>query len=263
MVADGALIDTWHVDHLVFTRSRYSASAPALFHADRAATLKIVTAGALTETIAGRRYELAAGVAMFTPAGLLHGEQHSEDTECLVAEIPEHLALPAVIADRTARAWALNLSRALLTREPGWPGIAGDLVLEGLRHLERIHWVSPLRPPWLDQAVGLAREYYPLRTVAAHLGRHPSHVAREFHRHEGVSVGEYARRRRLELASMRLRTTEESIVDVALAAGFCDQSHFTNAFRRVFRITPAQFRRTVRSHAVQNEALGPYRETTG
>jgi AraC-like DNA-binding protein len=30
---------------------------------------------------------------------------------------------------------------------------------------------------------------------------------------------------------------------VALAAGFCDQSHFTNAFRRLFGVTPAEYRR--------------------
>jgi AraC family transcriptional regulator len=245
MVAEEEVIDRWHVDRLVFTRTRQSGSTPDLIHAPRDATLKIVTSGSVTEVVAGRRYELAAGVAIFTPAGLAHRDRYSEDAECLVVEIPEQLALSAVVADRTARAWALNLSRALLTREPGWPRIAGELALDGLHHLERMHGLSSFRPSWLDDAVALAREDYRLCTIAARLGRHRSHVAREFLRHEGVSAGEYARRCRLELASTRLRTTRESIVSVALAAGFCDQSHFTNAFHRVFRITPAQFRRTL------------------
>jgi AraC-like DNA-binding protein len=33
------------------------------------------------------------------------------------------------------------------------------------------------------------------------------------------------------------------LADISLAAGFCDQSHLTKAFRRIAGTTPGRFRR--------------------
>jgi AraC-like DNA-binding protein len=50
------------------------------------------------------------------------------------------------------------------------------------------------------------------------------------------------RRLRLEHAKNALATSERAIADIALEAGFYDQSHFTAAFRRQFGMTPAEYR---------------------
>jgi AraC family transcriptional regulator len=183
---------------------------------------------------------LRNGRAVFRPAGVL------PTAEGLLLAIPPDLALGVFVADHTARAWSLNLLRELESREPGWQRIVDGLLLQGLGHLERVHAAGP-RPAWLDDVVALARRCCSLGDIAAAIGRHPSHIAREFRKHEGVTVGEYARRCRLELAARSLTTDDEPISAVALAAGFCDQSHFTNLFRRLFGVTPAQFRRVTRA----------------
>lgn len=229
---------------LVFTRGRRRARTS---HVHPIATLQIVCASTITQLVGRERFELAPGVAIFKPAGTRYSERAEATVEDLVVEIPERLALAHVVADRTARAWALNLAREVQTRRPGWARIAEGLTLEGLGHLERLHWLARRRPKWLDDAVKLARHSHPLAAIASRLGKHPSHIAREFRLHEGVSVGEYARRRRLELAADRLRTTEQSLAEVAVAFGFCDQSHFTNAFHRLYDVTPAAYRRAARS----------------
>ena len=36
------------------------------------------------------------------------------------------------------------------------------------------------------------------------------------------------------------------IVDIALAAGFCDQSHFTRTFKRAIGVAPSQYRESLR-----------------
>jgi AraC-like DNA-binding protein len=66
-----------------------------------------------------------------------------------------------------------------------------------------------------------------------------------FRREFGCSVGEYVRLRRLEEAARLLRTGTLALAAIAQVAGFADQSHFSNAFRRRFGLTPAQFRRLV------------------
>ncbi|HEX6625266.1 MAG TPA: helix-turn-helix transcriptional regulator, partial [Pyrinomonadaceae bacterium] len=48
---------------------------------------------------------------------------------------------------------------------------------------------------------------------------------------------------RIERACRELERPASSIIDVALSAGFSDQSHFTRAFKRATGMTPGAFRR--------------------
>ena len=58
----------------------------------------------------------------------------------------------------------------------------------------------------------------------------------------GVSPFELALRVRVQQAAERLLQTSETIPQIALAHGFCDQSAFTHQFRKRMGSTPKQFR---------------------
>ncbi|PYO90670.1 MAG: hypothetical protein DMD66_01815 [Gemmatimonadetes bacterium] len=81
---------------------------------------------------------------------------------------------------------------------------------------------------------------------AAMCGGHPDYFARAFRTWFGAAVGAYVRRLRLDWAADRLARTEVPIVEIALDAGFADQSHFTRAFRHQVGVTPGDYRRTIR-----------------
>ena len=84
-----------------------------------------------------------------------------------------------------------------------------------------------------------------LSDVAGAVGVHPVHLACTFRRHYGCSLGDAVRRRRIEFAAGRLAVTADSLADIARAAGFADQSHFSNTFKKVMGMTPSVFRRSV------------------
>jgi AraC family transcriptional regulator len=86
-----------------------------------------------------------------------------------------------------------------------------------------------------------------LEALARVAGMHASHLSRSFRKRFGESVGAYLRRRRLEVADAQLMRSDLSLVDVAADAGFCDQAHFTRAYRRQFGVTPGQRRRVGKS----------------
>jgi AraC family transcriptional regulator len=67
-----------------------------------------------------------------------------------------------------------------------------------------------------------------------------------FQKHYRCTVGAYIRRLRIDFACRELANTEAPLVDIALAAGFCDQSHFTKTFRRHTGQVPSQFRESIR-----------------
>ncbi len=81
------------------------------------------------------------------------------------------------------------------------------------------------------------------RALAAEAGVHPIHLARVFRRKLGESVGTYARRLRVQRACRLLSEPGRGLAEVALEAGFADQSHLTRDFRRVTGTTPARLRR--------------------
>jgi AraC family transcriptional regulator len=82
-----------------------------------------------------------------------------------------------------------------------------------------------------------------IEALAALAGLHPHHLMRAFRQQRGETVGGYVRRRRLELADAAMRTGELPLAEIALRAGFCDQSHFTRAYRGHFGLTPGSRRR--------------------
>lgn len=108
------------------------------------------------------------------------------------------------------------------------------------------------RPPlWLKQAEELLRSSFsnPLQlpAIAAAVNIHPIHLAREFRRHFKCTIGEYVRRLRVDFASRKLSHSDDSLVMIALSAGFTDQSHLTREFKRTTGFTPHQYRNLFKS----------------
>ena len=60
----------------------------------------------------------------------------------------------------------------------------------------------------------------------------------------GETPKQYTLRLRLEGAAARLLASDDSVIEVALAAGFTSHEVFTRAFRRHFGRTPAAYRST-------------------
>ncbi len=85
-------------------------------------------------------------------------------------------------------------------------------------------------------------EPLPLEELAAVAHFSPFHFHRIFHGMVGESVKEHVRRLRLERAALRLKSSREPIVQIALAAGYDAHESFTRAFRVVFGENPSEYR---------------------
>lgn len=66
-------------------------------------------------------------------------------------------------------------------------------------------------------------------------------LARQFRAAFGTSPYRYSVMRRLDCARAQIRRNR-SLADVALAAGFADQAHFSRMFKDAFGVTPARYR---------------------
>ena len=81
--------------------------------------------------------------------------------------------------------------------------------------------------------------------AVAHLS--VSHFARQFKRTTGLPPHQYLILRRVERARELVQArTDLSLAEVALSAGFSDQSQFTRHFKRIVGLTPRQYRAPAR-----------------
>jgi AraC family transcriptional regulator len=86
-----------------------------------------------------------------------------------------------------------------------------------------------------------------LLTLAHRAHISPFHFARLFRATVGVPPHRFVLRLRLERATRLMKVGKMTLAQIAVECGFHDQPHFTRAFQRRFRMTPAMYLRCGRA----------------
>ena len=138
---------------------------------------------------------------------------------------------------------------ARLSREPAAEPMAEDLTIEVLAQVRRrLRERSGPPPSWLEtvkQRIQDAPHPVSVSALAQEVGVHRVHLARSFREHYGRSVTGHLQRTRLHRARCLLTDRELGLAEVAVMAGFSDQSHMTRATRAAWGVTPAALRRAM------------------
>ncbi|HEU4628790.1 MAG TPA: AraC family transcriptional regulator [Gemmatimonadaceae bacterium] len=250
-----------------YVESRHAPFASHPSHVHATPTIALLMRGALDVRFAsGRRLTVdagAAGGALVLPPGPPHGGRAGADGARVLFVTPE--------ADRVA---AMGAAAAEVLSDPSWwraPRVAmlgrgllrelavaddaAALALEGLTlellaTLVRRRGESPRPgppPAWLRRVHEALTDRYGERELriadlAALAGVDPAHLARAFRAHYGTTAGAYLREIRVQRAADALARSSAPLGQVALDAGFADQSHFTRVFRAAYGVTPRRWR---------------------
>ncbi len=222
-------------------------------------TICYVVEGGFTEYSPGEVVDCSATTLKVMPAGEPHwnrfGKRRTRGIRIDVdlrrfEDAPE---IRRALAERRhgfgspAGSLAHRLLAELTARDTAGPTAAEGLALELLAELARSRGLSGYdKPRWLMEAEDLIRAQYragiSVGEVARTVGVNPATLSRAYRRRYGCTPGERIRALRVEYAAQELRGSSAPLSEVALRAGFYDQSHFTNVFRRFFRTTPAAYR---------------------
>jgi AraC family transcriptional regulator len=223
--------------------------------------------GVFEESYSGRigPATCTAGTVLVRPAGEPHADRFADGGAHDVAIEIDDGTLGRLHAPRMLQAVGAWQDRhfAVLTRriigELEIGDQASSLALEALA-LEVFAFICRTtnasvrcntHPAWLRRVRDFIRDEWPDRAIslsdlAAIAGVHPHHVARVYKMRFGETPAESIRRLRLAWVAEQLVASRHSLSDIALEAGFADQSHFTRTFRAAFGTTPHRWRTQAR-----------------
>ena len=229
-------------------------------HSHELAQFCLVREGSFSEVYGRKTREAKPLTLILRPSGETHAHQfHDAGSRCFVIEIgrgwlnrlSEHRS---VLDD--SRQFNGGLSVCLTTRlynEFHHMDEASPLAIEGLM-LEIIAEASrhPVKaserkgPSWVKHTEEFLKDSFleplTLDSIAGSVGIHPIHLSRVFKRKYGCTIGEYVRKLRIEFACREISQTDTPLTEIALTAGFYDQSHFSRTFKRIVGLTPSEYR---------------------
>ena len=81
-----------------------------------------------------------------------------------------------------------------------------------------------------------------LAVIADELHVNTSYLSTLFRQVTGITFKEYLNRVRVEEAARLLSNTDYSVMEIAVACGYRDQSYFTKVFKKLTGLTPKQYR---------------------
>lgn len=152
---------------------------------------------------------------------------------------------PAFLSDAHSTALACKTYEAFCT-EGEAPLVLDTLILELFARAARTPALPP--PDWLRRVRDWLHDGYArplaLADAAVAFGITPVHLSRAFRQHYGCTMGDYLRVVRLGHVRRALREAQTPLVQVALDAGFHDQSHMSRTFKQAFGVTPGAYRQT-------------------
>ena len=238
--------ETWHAPALVLP-----------VHEHEHACLHFVIDGRYQETVAGREQSLDPGAVLYKPAGIAHSNRFAA---CgartlrieLWPELEETLGArsrSAIRAEHPAlECVARRVHEELIAADEWTPLALEGLARELLALLFREPAHSDPRAHLAEACAARLRERFrgplALGELAREVGCERTALARAFRRRYRVSMGEYVRLLRVTEVMRRLERGDAPLSEIALDAGFSDQSHCTRVFHRHVGLTPTTWART-------------------
>ena len=252
----GRVLRRREVAAVTLTETRYPSGSKLPRHTHERAYFCFVLKGRFAEVYGNESRVCQSATLIFHPSGEAHRDHFHTEVHCLNIQPDSYLeyqalrlaqptdfhgGAPAYLATKLYREFCEMDEVSVLAIE----GLTLEMIAEAARSFKR---KADTTSPWLKRAQELLHAHFAERLtlsyVAESVGVHPTHLAREFHKHHNLTIGEYIRQLRIEFACRQLSASEIPISEIAIATGFFDQSHFTRTFKLRTGTSPAAYRKT-------------------
>ncbi len=266
----GRVIHRRQVGSFLLNETHYAAHADIPSHTHKNGYFCLVRKGNYQETFGSRRRDCGPLTVAYHPPGEAHSERFlASDCQSFNVELPyawldrirqdavlagpldAHGGTPAALAIRLYNEFHRVDSVSALAIE----GLILELAAELSRAAQR---EDALIPGWIARIHDLLcdrfAEELSITLLAQEAQVHPVYLNAAFRKHFHCSIGAFVRRRRLAWAASQLVQTRKSVTEIAIAAGFADQSHLCRMLKQCTGLTPTAIRQQQISPSI---LLGP------
>ena len=236
----------------------------------------MITSGSAIHNINGRRQKITEGTLVFIRPDDVHGYEYDGDRDCQFINIPY---TKKAIKDVFAYLGNSFYSERLLSPEmPPYTILSPIEKVDLLERFDKIYMFPPedkqrIRIQLRSILVEILTQYFPTSKDGGHMalplwmelvltqmqkkenftrgvdriyelsGRSVGHINRVFKNRLNTTPSDYVNHVRLNFAKTLLTTSDSSVVDIAMEAGFNNLSHFYHLFRAHFNTTPSLLRK--------------------
>lgn len=152
---------------------------------------------------------------------------------CLLYDIKDsRLPYSMLIYRYIISAFGLYVARAYYLFEPQKKPVSRKLsaklsIVEGAKHYINLNYSEDLS----------------LSKISDHVFTNPSYLSRIFKETTGMELFAYLNQVRISKAKQLLTDTDDLIIDIAVACGFNNVSHFNKIFKKIENLSPTQYRK--------------------
>jgi AraC family transcriptional regulator len=261
----GRVLRSRTVSEFQLLETAYDPGAKLSKHSHERAHLCLVLRGTYSEIYGKRIRHCKPAALFFYSPGVEHSNQfHGSYVHCFNAQVSsewlERVRGYASGLDSGAEFYggvitnlAVKLYNEFRLMDETAPLAIEGLMLEIAAEASRHPKVTARQqtPARIERAKEYLHEHFQesisLEHVAKLVEAHPTYLAREFRRYNRCTIGEYVRRLRVEFACSKLAGSDEPLANIALAAGFSDQSHFSRTIKSLTGTSPNSYRKIHRS----------------
>ncbi len=125
--------------------------------------------------------------------------------------------------------------------------IVRDVILSVLNEKKTV--LPPAKSHIVSSVAEYCNQYYSSNLKLSLLAKtyfiNPDYLSKLFKREIGCSFSDYLNRIRVERAAQLVRTTGKKIIEIAFEVGYESDTYFIRRFKRVFGITPNEYRNSI------------------
>jgi AraC family transcriptional regulator len=256
----GAISKSYDVAEFTLTQTAYAPNLKLPRHAHERACFCLILRGSYTESFGQIAFDCKPANLLFRPPEEQHSDHfHNTGSACFLIEVESGwldrldegvaaFASPTTIQAGAAAWLAMKVYEEFNHLDDVSPLAVQGLTLAIAAELARmpIKVASQAPPRWLRQVKEILHarfaENLTLACLAEMVGVHPVYLATAFRKCYCCTIGDYVRRLRLEYACRAVLNTDLPLAEIALAAGFSSQSHFSRTFKQFTGMAPGQYR---------------------
>jgi AraC family transcriptional regulator len=238
------------------TEARYAPDQQLSRHEHAFPSWTLLLAGSFEEVFSRETLVCTTGSVLTKPSTADHSNRYGPvGAHCLLIEacsssasVADVFAEPRIFSAGVVPVVAQRIHREFRSQDSlSWimlEALLVELTTASARVSSSAHRLS--RKRWLNSVRDQLEENFrcppSLSELAAIHRVHPVYLCQAFRAAFGVNVGEFVRAVRFEWARACLVSGDRSIADIALAAGFSDQAHFSRDFKRRMGMSPRRYR---------------------